>query len=56
MSFYKAIEHGKEHRKWIGKSGWAKSVDKQCRNHGACEWCKGNRLHKFIKDKMKGSE
>ena len=23
----------------------AKRVSKACRNHGDCEWCRGNRLH-----------
>jgi hypothetical protein len=23
----------------------AKRVSKNCRNHGSCEWCRGNRLH-----------
>lgn len=47
MSLDKAIEHGKEHRRpYRG----AKAVDHTCRNHGSCEYCKGNRLHKFRKD------
>lgn len=47
MSLDKAITHGKEHRKpYRG----AKAVDRTCRNHGSCEYCKGNRLHKFKKD------
>ena len=46
MSMEKAIQHGKEHRKPYRDS---KSISKQCRNHGNCEYCKGNRLHKFIK-------
>lgn len=42
MSLDKGIEHGKEHRKqYTG----AKYVDKRCRNHGDCDWCKGNRMH-----------
>ena len=41
MSFKKAIEHGKEHRK---EYRGAKAIDKTCRNHGSCEYCKGNRL------------
>ena len=46
MSLDKAIEHGKEKRKqYYG----AKAVDSTCRNHGSCDWCKGNRLHKFKK-------
>lgn len=44
MSLDKAIEHKKEKRKPYRK---AKAVDKTCRNHGSCPWCKGNRLHKF---------
>ena len=46
MSLDKAIEHGKEKRKqYYG----AKAVDRTCRNHGSCDWCKENRLHKFNK-------
>lgn len=42
MSFDKAIEYGKEKRKpYRG----AKAIDCTCRNHGSCEWCKGNRLY-----------
>lgn len=47
MSLDKAIEHGKEHRKIYHGS---KSFDYTCRNHGACEWCKENRLHKHRKE------
>ncbi len=42
MSHDKAIEHGKEHRKpYTG----GKAIDRTCRNHGSCEWCKQNRLY-----------
>ena len=44
MSLDKAIEHGKEHRKPYRGS---KAIDPSCRNHGSCEVCRGNRLHKF---------
>ena len=44
MSLDKAIEHGKEHRKPYRR---AKAVDPTCRNHGACEWCYGNRTYNF---------
>ena len=48
MSLDKAIAHGKEHRKpYRG----AKAVDHTCRNHGSCEYCKSNRLHKYEKQK-----
>jgi len=43
MSLDKGIEHGKEKRKKYRKS---KAFDCSCRNHGSCEWCKGNRLHR----------
>lgn len=44
MSLDKAIEHGKEKRKpYTG----GKAVDSECRNHGNCDWCKGNRLHSY---------
>lgn len=47
---YKAIASGKEHRKeWKYKKNYCKSVDKRCRNHGDCEWCKENRLYKNLK-------
>lgn len=46
MSLDKAIEHKKEHRKTYKG---AKAVDKFCRNHGECPWCKENRIYKNIK-------
>lgn len=50
MSLEKAIEHGKEHRKpYRG----AKAIDRTCRNHGSCEWCKGNRTYKYERDKLR---
>lgn len=46
MSFDKAIEHKKEHRRpYHG----GKAVCKSCRNHGGCEWCESNRKHKYRK-------
>lgn len=42
MSFDKAIKHNKEYRKPYTR---AKAIDRTCRNHGSCEWCKGNRLY-----------
>lgn len=52
MSLDKAIQHGKEHRKpYKG----AKAIDRTCRNHGSCAWCRENRLHKFKKN-MRGEE
>ena len=42
MSLDKAIKYGKEKRKpYTG----AKAVDRTCRNHGSCDWCKANRLY-----------
>lgn len=53
MSLEKAIEHGKEKRKpYIG----AKAVDCTCRNHGSCEWCKGNRTYKNSKKNLKAEQ
>lgn len=58
MSLDKAIEHGKEKRKpYRG----AKAIDYTCRNHGSCDWCRENRLHKFkkkepIKDNTENQE
>lgn len=34
----------KEHRKQWSNN---KRVAKSCRNHGGCEYCRGNRTHKF---------
>lgn len=50
MGLEKAIEHGKEKRKpYKG----AKAVDYSCRNHGTCEWCRGNRTHNTNKKREK---
>lgn len=47
MGLEKAIKSGKEHRKeFLYKQNYCKSVDKTCRNHGGCPWCKGNRTNK----------
>ena len=48
MSLLKAIKSGKEHRKLYRG---AKAVDKSCRNHGSCPYCRDNRLHKFNKSR-----
>lgn len=46
MSLNKAIEHGKEKRKpYTG----GKAIDRTCRNHGGCEWCKTNRLYQRLR-------
>lgn len=50
MGLEKAIEHGKEKRKpYKG----AKAVDCSCRNHGTCEWCRGNRTNNTNKKREK---
>lgn len=42
VSLDKAIKHGKEHRKpYRG----AKRHFIECRNHGACDYCRDARLH-----------
>lgn len=49
MSLDKAIEHKKEKRRqYTG----AKAVDRACRNHGSCEYCKSNRLHGQVRDRQ----
>lgn len=53
MGLEKAIEHKKEKRKPY-RNG--KAVDKQCRNHNACYWCRENRLHSSKKRKEKWDE
>ena len=50
MALNKAIKSGKEHRKEYTGS---KAIDKTCRNHGGCEWCKDNRTHKYKKVSQK---
>ena len=47
MSLDKAIKYGKEKRKPF-RGG--KSVSSHCRNHGGCEYCKGNRLYQTKKE------
>lgn len=46
MSLDKSIQYGKSHRKPYTGS---KAIDRTCRNHGGCDWCKGNRIHKHRK-------
>ena len=53
MSLDKAIKHGKEHRK---EYRGAKAVDKTCRNHGSCEYCKSNRMYKVKKEFAKNKK
>lgn len=49
MSLNKAIEHKKERRKpYTG----GKAIDKRCRNHGDCDWCKDNRTHSRTKKEL----
>ena len=46
MGLEKAIASGQEHRRpYHG----AKAVCFNCRNHGTCDYCKGNRLHSIRK-------
>ena len=47
MSLYKAITHGKEHRKPYRK---AKAVDASCRNHGSCPYCERGRRYQYLKE------
>lgn len=53
VSLDKAIKHKKEHRK---KYHGAKSIDRTCRNHGSCDWCKLNRKYSSRKRKMIADE
>lgn len=46
MSLDKAIAHGKVKRKPYRGS---KAIDRTCRNHGSCEWCRQNRQIATIK-------
>ena len=50
MSLDKAIEYGKENRRlYTG----CKAIDKTCRNHGSCGWCKDNRTYQARKEEAK---
>ena len=53
MSLDKAIFFGKERRRPF-KGG--KVVDSTCRNHGSCDWCRGDRLHVSRKDTLRADE
>lgn len=46
MSLDKSINSGKERRKQFRGS---KRIDRTCRNHGSCDYCKGNRLYSIKK-------
>lgn len=43
MGMEKAIASGKEHRKEYQK--YCEQIDKSCRCHGGCAWCRANRLY-----------
>ena len=43
MSFRKAIESGRKHRK---NYHGAKEFDRLCRNHGSCSYCEKGRQYK----------
>ena len=49
MSLDKAIKHHKEYRKRYYGS---EAIDPSCRCHGGCDWCLGNRLHKYRKKQL----
>ena len=50
MPLDKAIESGKEHRKYYRGS---KAFDRTCRNHGNCRHCRENRLYRTRKEEIK---
>lgn len=53
MGLEKAIVSGREHRKpYHG----AKAVCFNCRNHGTCDYCRGNRLHSTRKREATANE
>ena len=53
MSLDKAIEHGHEYRKPYTGS---KAIDKTCRNHGGCDWCRDNRIYRYKKKEESASQ
>lgn len=47
MSFDKAIERHKEHRKpYVDE----RAMDVHCRNNGSCDYCRRNRLYQLRKE------
>lgn len=53
MSLYKAIQHEKEKRRpYTG----AKAIDRTCRNHGGCGWCRGNRTYQIRREIEKAKQ
>jgi len=34
----------------------SKAVDKTCRCHGGCPYCKGNRMYQFTKEDLRTSQ
>ena len=53
MALTKGIKYGKEHRKEYYDS---RAVDRTCRSHGSCPWCRGNRFHKFDKQAVSSTQ
>lgn len=53
MCLEKAIVSGQEHRKPYHS---AKAVCFNCRNHGTCDYCRGNRLHGTRKREVAANE
>lgn len=50
MSLDKAIQFGKEYRK---SYKGAKAIDRSCRNHRSCAYCRDNRLYQYLKEESK---
>lgn len=49
MRLNKAILHGKvKKRPYRG----GKAIDRQCRNHGGCNWCEGTRTYNSRKKEL----
>ena len=40
------MKHTRKNKKRRARRG-SKAFDPSCRNHGQCDWCRSNRLHKF---------
>lgn len=53
MGLDKSIRSGKSHRK---QYRGAKAIDRTCRNHGGCDWCKENRTHKYDKWELEAEQ
>ena len=53
MSLDKGIKYGKEHRKEYYD---CRAIDRTCRSHGSCPWCRSNRFYKYAKQNVNAKQ